>query len=174
MLLDNFSVKTRVYTVIIDKESDNSVYFIDDMTFLAIYTHELDKTTLVNCASVPCCVGQVIITRKILAKCERTLQHAQQCCRNLYTHNSYHENITIHLTLTVKYHNITEVLQSKLTPWNTILSGEANSRSATQEIPHLLWNMKVHHPVHSISSLDHILRKINPVHFYTPFLEDSL
>jgi len=45
-------------------------------------------------------------------------------------------------------------------------SSEAKSHSASQETPCFLWNPKVHYHVHKILSLDHILRKTNPVHTF--------
>jgi hypothetical protein len=41
---------------------------------------------------------------------------------------------------------------------------EADSRSADQESPRLLWNPNVHYRVHNNPPLDRILNKFNPVH----------
>jgi hypothetical protein len=43
-------------------------------------------------------------------------------------------------------------------------SWETNSHSANQEIPHLLWNSKIHYRVDKSPSLVRILSQIHPVH----------
>jgi len=50
-------------------------------------------------------------------------------------------------------------------------SWEANRFSASQEIPRILWNPKVHYLIHKY--LDPILNHINPVHAPSkPLLKD--
>jgi len=56
------------------------------------------------------------------------------------------------------------------------LSLEANSSSASQEIPHILQNPQIHYYVHRYPPLGPILSLINPFHIPSPilFLEDQI
>jgi hypothetical protein len=46
---------------------------------------------------------------------------------------------------------------------------EANSHSSSQEIPHLLWNPKVHYRVHNSPTLVPNLSQLHPVHIFPPY-----
>ena len=51
-------------------------------------------------------------------------------------------------------------------------SWEANQFSASQEIPHILWNPKVHYRVYKFLPPVPILKQISPVHAPIPLPED--
>jgi len=53
-------------------------------------------------------------------------------------------------------------------------SWEASSHSANYIIPCLLWNPKLHYPVHNSLSLVLILNQLHPVHTLSPFFPKIL
>jgi len=53
-------------------------------------------------------------------------------------------------------------------------SWEANSHSASQEIPRILWNPNVHYIAHNSLPQDLILSQFNPVHTLSPYFHFNI
>ena len=60
-------------------------------------------------------------------------------------------------------HLLTYLLTYLLTPWSSVLLEKLTGFAANQEIPHILWNPKVHHRTHKRPPPVPVLSQLHPV-----------
>jgi hypothetical protein len=61
-----------------------------------------------------------------------------------------------------------KMCQATLTPWSRVLHKKLRVRTASQEIPRILWKPKAHHCVHNSPPPVPILSPMNPIHIPKP------
>ena len=105
----------------------------------------------VSCTST-CAIKSLI---QNLVKVKRSVEYVTEIQNILNCYN------TKHLIISHKISKLTNYMEQSP-------SWEANSFSASQEIPRILWNQKVHYRIHNSPPPVPILSQINPVHVPHP------
>ena len=75
----------------------------------------------------------------------------------------------VHIKIKVLWAPLTLTLTYLLTPGSGVILEKLTGFSASQEIPHILWNPKVHYRSHKCPPPVPILNQLDPVHTPTSY-----
>jgi len=97
---------------------------------------------------------------------------------NIICFNINCSNYSVHCVEIIKYLKILGSIMTQLITLTDSMekssSSEPKSHLISQEIPHLLWNPKVHYRVPKSLPLVPILNQMHPVHIYSPYFRKIL